>query len=453
MSEAPDPRTVAEAIDAVLASGDRAQVVKLLATLRHREVLACQKLEPEDGAGRRIYTKPRPERGAVHTFQATYTVKGADGGRELRRTSAWYWRFWYEGKAYQGGPGRTTRDEARELGEQRKAELRGGIETDWRKVLVRDLYAIASAYKVTWKASTCHAFEACWKHITAFFPSTSKVRSIDDTALLRYVGQRKEQGAATNTIRLELQKLRRAMTLAHHKRILPWVPPFPRLKREWRDQTITPAELELILSQLPAHYRPMFEAALEMGWRTRSELATRRWTDIEWGPPGPGWVVLQARDSKTGQRRVFPMTARLREILEGARARAREIELRTGHPVPWVFSRDDGRPIGEYRFAWIDALKRAGFGKLEGRKGPWSNAKVVHDLRRSAIRRFERVGIARSASQGMVGHGDERTFSGYAGRGADPEALAAAAAKLDAAAAVGAPATILAFPGSKPEGA
>lgn len=372
------------------------------------------------------------QRGIVHVFRPLWSKRLPDGSRIVQRTKLWYWRFTAYGKRYSGGPGKPTQAEALAVGEKRKAEVCAGQEDDWRKLTLSGLYQMAGAYRVTWKPNTVAAFEGAWKRIFRHLPEMKLVQHVTEEALLRFVGARKAEGGRPSSIRLDLKHLRIAMNLAHRRRRLPWVPEFPRVADERREQTIRPDELETILREMPEHYRLFLEAAAEMGWRARSELATRRWTDVEWGPPG--WVVLEARDSKTGERRVFPMTARLRGILETARVHVEAVQIRTGQVIPWVFCRPDGRPLGSYKGAWARALKRVGIGKLEGRRGPWSSARVVHDLRRTAIRRFEALGLPRNVSQGMVGHGSERTFSGYAGRGADPEALRRAAEMLDAAA-------------------
>jgi hypothetical protein len=388
-------------------------------------------------------------RGAVHTFRPTYTQPGPNGTRISKVARTWAWRFHFRGKKYQGSDGYMTATEARAAGEARKAEVRAGLEDDWRKLTIAGLHQHASARRVEWDASTAASFDAVWKRLFRHFLPTDNVAAIDDTRLLQFVVARQKEGAARNTIRLDLLRLRAAMNIAHHKRLLPWVPRFPKLKYERREQTVAAVELDQIVAVMPAQYQLFLAAAQEMGWRARSELRTRKWEHVDWGPDRwtccgrelvadacacgagrPGWVRLDAKSSKTDTARVFPMTRRLRSILVDARKRADEVQRTSGVITPWVFVRDDGKPIGDYRSAWQDALRRLGIGKLPGRSGPWSSAKAVHDIRRTAVRRMQKDGIALEDRKALVGHASDEAHSLYAEQ-RDLDAMRAAARRMD----------------------
>ena len=72
---------------------------------------------------------------------------------------------------------------------------------------------------------------------------------------------------------------------------------------------------------------------------------------------------------------------------------------RTG---PYVFSYEDGRPIGGYKRAWKTALKRAG---LEG--------KLFHDLRRTAATELIRSGVPEVVAMRITGHRTRSMFDRY----------------------------------------
>jgi integrase len=244
---------------------------------------------------------------------------------------------------------------------------------------------------------------------------------------LEYVARQKADGYQPSTINLDLQYLTTALRLAHEAGKVLAVPRFPRLKRTRREVTFQPHELEALLAAMPEWWRRFFRVTDEIGWRCRKELRSRQWHHVDFDR---GWVVLDAGSSKTDKRRVFPITKHLRALLEDQRAWVSEIEQRTHQIVPRVFCTAEGDAVGDYRKVWASALKRAGFGKIEGRTGPWSSAKVAHDIRRTALTRWDDAELPRSASRGMAGHDSDQTFSGYAQ--ATPQVLRHAAEKLDA---------------------
>jgi integrase len=160
--------------------------------------------------------------------------------------------------------------------------------------------------------------------------------------------------------------------------------------------------------------RGFAEAAYRTAWRAQ-ELLTREWRHVDFEA---GWLVLEPGETKNGKARTVPlMLPRLREVLERQLESARRIEARTGAAVPWVFHHPDGKRIRAYQAAWRAACERAG---LEG--------KLVHDMRRSAIRNFERAGVSRSAGMAMSGHETESVYRRYSI--ADAAALLEAAEKV-----------------------
>ena len=73
-----------------------------------------------------------------------------------------------------------------------------------------------------------------------------------------------------------------------------------------------------------------------------------------------------------------------------------------GRIIAHVFHRY-GKPIKSLRRAWRTACKDAGRPGL-----------LLHDLRRSAVRNLERVGISRSVAMKLTGHKTEAVYRRYA---------------------------------------
>ena len=85
---------------------------------------------------------------------------------------------------------------------------------------------------------------------------------------------------------------------------------------------------------------------------------------------------------------------------------------------PFVFHRN-GERIHHFRAAWRNACKAAG-----------CPGALVHDMRRSAVRTFERAGVPRSVAMSIVGHKTESIYRRYAI--VDEAMQREAAARLDA---------------------
>lgn len=78
------------------------------------------------------------------------------------------------------------------------------------------------------------------------------------------------------------------------------------------------------------------------------------------------------------------------------------------HPwLPYLFphlaGRHRGERIEEFRKAWRVATRKAGLPGL-----------LVHDLRRSAVRRMEQAGVPRSVAMKLTGHRTESVYRRYA---------------------------------------
>lgn len=68
----------------------------------------------------------------------------------------------------------------------------------------------------------------------------------------------------------------------------------------------------------------------------------------------------------------------------------------------YVFHRNDGLPILEFRKSWATACKKAGCGNL-----------LFHDLRRSAIRDLVRAGVPQKTAMAISGHRTISVFQRY----------------------------------------
>ena len=100
----------------------------------------------------------------------------------------------------------------------------------------------------------------------------------------------------------------------------------------------------------------MIEFAFLTGWRCRSEVLPLEWRNVDFAA---GEVRIDAGASKNGEPRVFPITARLRSLLDAQRIERERLKKEEGKIVARVFHRN-GEPIRYFKTAWARACKAAG---------------------------------------------------------------------------------------------
>jgi integrase len=139
------------------------------------------------------------------------------------------------------------------------------------------------------------------------------------------------------------------------------------------------------------------------GWRKGEVLGLeRRHVDLE-----AGTLRLDPGSTKNGEGRVVYLTPEVQRLLAEQLARADALQKKIGRIVPYLFPHLAGRHAGQrmrgFGKAWATACKKAG---VAGR--------LVHDLRRTAVRNMERQGVPRSVATKLTGHKTESVYRRYA---------------------------------------
>jgi len=210
-----------------------------------------------------------------------------------------------------------------------------------------------------------------------------------------------EEGAKPATVQNELAALKRMFNLAVRAGKLPYRPHVPSIEvRNTRAGFFEAAQIKLVLAYLRPHLRPLVEFGYLTGWRLR-EIVTLRWSQVDMDN---GIVRLEPGTTKNDEGRVFPVHAmpRLASLLKAQRSLTSAQERASDQIIPWVFHRS-GKPIRDFRYAWIAACKKAGV-----------PGGLFHDLRRTAVRNLERAGVARSVAMKLTGHKTESVYRRYA---------------------------------------
>jgi integrase len=272
---------------------------------------------------------------------------------------------------------------------------------------------VLNDYQVNGRKTHAHTKRRIDLHLTPYFRGR-RMTDITTADLRAFTKQRLDDGAAPAEVNRELAIIKRAYSLAIKAGRLHARPHIPMLaEHNVRRGFLEPAQFAAVKGHLPDAVRPLLEFAYLTGWRLASEVMPLEWRNVDW----QGRVVrLDPGTTKSGEGRSFPFTLALERLLkaqEGEYSRLKQ----AGRIVPHVFHRN-GKPIRHVRKAWENACTAAG---IPGR--------LLHDMRRSAVRNLERDGVSRSAAMAMVGHKTEAIYRRYAI--VDAAALREAAAKID----------------------
>jgi integrase len=114
-------------------------------------------------------------------------------------------------------------------------------------------------------------------------------------------------------------------------------------------------------------------------------------------------ALFRSGRSKNGEPRILPFVGELESLIE-RRWQARSVENKNGSTAltTYVFHCGDGRPINDTRKSWRTACSEAGLPNL-----------LVHDLRRSAVRNFDKSGVTQTVGMMISGHKTASVYKRY----------------------------------------
>lgn len=355
---------------------------------------------------------------------SVYRRRYVDRHGQPQHTAVWWIAYTVKGRRVRESAGTETKREAEALLRQRLAGRDQGHDPfeASRLTLQAVLDLVRADYVANGRRSLARVTLST-RRLTEVIPGETLAREVDEGAITRYCAGRLEAGDRPATVNRDLAMLRRGLRLAARAGRLGRVPFVAMLaERNTRTGFVERAQLEVICSHLPADLAAFVRCAWLTGWR-RGELASRQWRHVDLRA---GWLRLEPGETKSGEGRMFPLYPELRALLEAQRATVEAAEKRLDRIIPWVFPRlggvgvaveDQGGPIRQFGKAWARACAAAG---CPGR--------LVHDLRRSAVRNLERAGVPRSTAMRLVGHRTEAIYRRYAI--VDEAMLAEAAEKL-----------------------
>ncbi len=337
-------------------------------------------------------------------------------GRIYQRGAIYWIEYWHRGRQFRESSGSEREGVAAKLLKKRLQEIGRGnfVGPSEERVLLTDLL---DALKLDYELNGRRSIKTLTFYIAALRVAFIGSRALDVTEerIARYTRARLAEGYAPATINRELAALRRAFRLAVRQKRLAVAPSISLLaEHNVRQGFVEPATFEAIAARLPVVLRDLARFAYLSGWR-KGEVMTLAWTDVD---RPRGLVALRREHSKNEEPRVLPLTPALAAII-GRRWQARTVALADGTTglAGHVFHRG-GRPIRTFRGAWGAACEAAGV-----------PGTLFHDLRRSAVRNFERAGVSQAVAMKLSGHKTPSIYRRY--RIVDETDLRQALAKVE----------------------
>jgi len=206
-----------------------------------------------------------------------------------------------------------------------------------------------------------------------------------------FIRARQQAGISNSGINGSLAALRRMFSIQVQENRFPLslVPHFPMLEsNQPRTDFLTKEEYEKLSTELREELRPLLTVAYYTGAR-KSELLKLKWADVDLKAG-----VMHFRDTKNGEDRPVTTTPEALAALKG---------LRAAHPdSEFVFVREKGKPVRDFRKAWELALERAGL-----------QDKLFHGLRRGVVTDLAEAGVPEQVAMAFTGHRDTTTHRRY----------------------------------------
>lgn len=321
-------------------------------------------------------------------------------GSYFRKPKSRFWWIAYHrnGKLFRESSHSTDERAARRFLQRRLVEAASEdfIAPQTARVTVEELATdFLRDYEIAERKSIDDA-NARWRlHLKPFFGHLRAI-SVSSDLIGRYIVERQQQGAKNATINRELACLKRMFNLgmgATPPKVAR-IPAFSKLaERNVRKGFVEDSEYQKLCtaaSRVGLWLRALLEVGYAFGWRV-SELVNLRVNQIDLLNQT---VTLNPGETKNDDGRVVIMTDAVQQLLTRCAVGKQ--------PTDAVFTRDDGKPVRDFRDAWRSICAEAG-----------APERLFHDLRRTAVRNMVRAGIPERVAMQISGHKTRAIFDRY----------------------------------------
>ena len=317
-------------------------------------------------------------------------------GRVFQRGLIWWVAYYDNGRECRESSGSRERKDAVRMLRQRLGEVAAGArhapQRPTRAVLMQDLFDLVEhSFQINGRNSPANG--RCLSRMRKHFGRYT-VQACTGLVIGHYMAARRRAGRKGATINRDLTVVRRAFRLGYENDLVERMPVIKRLPELGvRNEFFTREEIDTLLPCLPEHLRDAVLFGFLTGWR-KGEIIGLRWSNVD---RAAAVIRLEPAQNKGRTVRVLALQGELAALIE-RRWQVRRVDHGTGDRV---FYRG-GRPLGEFREAWLTACCKAGLGHR------W-----FHSLRRSAARNMSLQGIPEKVIMSIMGHKTRVMFDRY----------------------------------------
>ncbi len=314
-------------------------------------------------------------------------------GTIYRRGETWWIQYYHRGKRYRESSNSDSKMIARYLLQQREGDIAEGKipALVYERTKFKDLVKlIVDDYARNEKKSE-ERLRSSIKRLEPFFCDHTATE-ITTSEVNNYIDSRTGEGAAAATINRELSCLKRMLTLGKNAGKVGAVPKISLLaEQNTRQGFFEYEEFLAVRNSLPEYLKGFVTFLYKTGWRL-NEVTSLTWQQVD----RKEWCVrIEGDQTKNKRARTVYLDADLKKIISELWERRREEN-------PYVFPNKAGTGrISDIRGAWKSACKKAGVNRL------------VHDLRRSAVRNMSRAGVPEVVAMAISGHKTRSVFDRY----------------------------------------